>query len=55
MIAIQKKHDIIKNEKYSVITYDAVIIYFKILIKHLNAEKKINITEMMLFNNYFNE
>ena len=44
-----------RNERYSVTTYDAVIIYFETLIKHLNAEKKIDVTEMTLFNSYFDE
>ena len=55
MIAIQRKHDIIKNEKYSMTAYDAVIVYFKILMKHLNAEEKIDVAKMMLLNNYFDE
>ena len=55
MIAIQRKHDIMKNEKYLIIIYDAAIVYFKTLMKHLNAERKINIAETALLNNYFNE
>ena len=55
IIAIQRKHDIMKNEKYSMTVYDVTIVYFKTLMKHLNAEKKIDVTEMMLFNSYFNE
>ena len=55
MIAIQRKHDIIKNERYSVTAYNVTIIYFKTLMKHLNAEKKINVVKTALFNNYFNE
>ena len=35
--------------------YDAAIIYFEALIKHLNIKEKINITKAALFNNYFNE
>ena len=55
MIAIQRKHDIMRDEKYSVTAYNAAIIYFKTLMKHLNAEEKINVTEMTLLNSYFNE
>ena len=44
-----------RDERYSVIIYNAVIVYFKTLMKHLNAEKKINVIKMTLFNNYFNE
>ena len=44
-----------KDEKYSVIAYDAAIVYFKTLIKHLNVKEKIDVAEMMLFNNYFDE
>ena len=55
MTVIQKKHDIMKNEKYSVTTYDVIIIYFETLTKHLNVEEKIDVVKMMLFNNYFNE
>ena len=44
-----------KNEKYSVTAYDVTIIYFKVLMKHLNAEKKINVAKIMLLNSYFNE
>ena len=32
-----------------------MIVYFKKLIKHLNAEKIINTAETALFNNCFNE
>ena len=53
--AIQRKHDIMRNEKYSMTAYDAAIVYFETLMKHLNAEEKINITEMMLLDSYFNE
>ena len=35
--------------------YTIVIIYFKKLIKHLNAEKTINVIKMTLFNNCFNK
>ena len=44
-----------KNEKYLIIIYNVILIYFKVLMKHLNVEKKINIIEMTLFNNYLNE
>ena len=44
-----------RNERYSMTAYDAVIVYFKILIKHLNVKEKIDVAEMMLFNSYFNE
>ena len=37
------------------IAYDVAIIYFKTLMKHLNVKKKIDIVEIMLFDNYFNE
>ena len=52
---IQRKHDIMKDERYSMTAYDAVIVYFETLIKHLNVEEKIDITEVMLFDSYFNE
>ena len=55
MTAIQKKHDIMKNERYSMTVYDAAIVYFKTLMKHLNAEEKINITKTTLLDSYFNE
>ena len=55
MIAIQRKHDIIKDEKYLMTAYDAAIVYFKTLMKHLNAEKKVNIIKTALFDSYFNE
>ena len=55
MITIQRKHDIMKNEKYLMTVYDAAIVYFKILMKHLNAEKKINVAKMTLLNSYFDE
>ena len=35
--------------------YDTAIVYFKTLIKHLNAEEKIDVTKITLLNNYFNE
>ena len=35
--------------------YNIAIIYFKKLIKHLNARDIINMIKMKLFNNYFNE
>ena len=44
-----------RNERYLVTVYDAAIVYFETLIKHLNVEEKISITETMLFDNYFNE
>ena len=44
-----------KNERYSVTVYDAAIVYFETLIKHLNAEEKISVAKMMLFDSYFNE
>ena len=44
-----------KDERYLMTAYNMTIIHFKTLMKHLNAKKKINITETMLFNNYFNE
>ena len=44
-----------RNEKYSMIAYDALIVYFKILMKYLNVKKKIDITKTALFNNYFDE
>ena len=53
--AIQRKHDIMRDERYLMTAYDAIIIYFKTLIKHLNVREKINIIKMILFNNYFNE
>ena len=55
VIAIQKKHDIMKNERYSMTAYDAIIVYFETLIKHLNVKEKINITETTLLNSYFNK
>ena len=55
VIAIQRKHDIMRNEKYLMIAYDAAIVYFKTLMKHLNIRKKIDIIKTTLFNNYFNE
>ena len=53
--AIQRKHDIMRDERYSVTIYDAIIVYFKTLTKHLNAEEKISVTETVLLNSYFNE
>ena len=53
--AIQRKHNIMRNERYSVTAYNVTIIYFKVLMKHLNAEEKIDVIKAMLFNNYFNE
>ena len=35
------------------VDYSAVIIYFKNLIKHLNAEETINIIKITLLNNCF--
>ena len=55
VIAIQRKHDIMRNERYSMITYDVIIIYFKTLMKHLNVKKKIIIIKIALLNSYFNE
>ena len=55
MIAIQRKHDIIKNERYSMTTYNVIIVYFKTLTKHLNVEEKISIAKTMLLDSYFNE
>ena len=55
IIAIQKKHDIMRNEKYLITAYNVIIIYFKILIKHLNIKKEINVIKTVLLNSYFNE
>ena len=44
-----------RDERYSVTAYNAAIVYFKALMKHLNAEEKISVAETMLLNNYFNE
>ena len=55
VIAIQRKHDIIRDERYSMTAYDAAIVYFKILIKHLNVKEKISIIKTALLDNYFNE
>ena len=55
MTAIQRKHDIMRDEKYLMTAYNAAIVYFKTLIKHLNIRKKISIAEAALFNSYFNE
>ena len=55
MIAIQRKHDIMRNERYSVTAYDAAIVYFETLMKHLNVKKEIDVIKMMLLNSYFNE
>ena len=35
--------------------YNIIIVCFKKLIKHLNAEDIINTVKMKLFNNYFNK
>ena len=35
--------------------YDAAIVYFKTLMKHLNVKKKINVAKTVLFNSYFNK
>ena len=53
--AIQRKHDIMRNERYSVAAYDVAIVYFKVLTKHLNAEEKIDVAKIMLLNSYFDE
>ena len=50
IIIIQKKHNSLKCAVYT-----AVIVYFKKLMKHLNAEKIISEMKMTLFNNCFNE
>ena len=55
MIAIQRKHDIMRDERYLMTAYDAAIVYFKTLMKHLNVKEKINVAKMMLLNSYFNE
>ena len=55
VIAIQRKHDIMRDKRYLMTIYNAVIVYFKALTKHLNAGKKIDIAEMTLLNSYFNE
>ena len=55
MTAIQRKHDIMRDERYSVTAYDAAIVYFKALMKHLNAEEKIDVAETALLDSYFNE
>ena len=55
MTAIQRKHNIVRNERYSMTAYDVAIVYFKTLIKHLNAEEKISIIKMTLLDSYFNE
>ena len=44
-----------KDERYSVITYNVIIIYFETLIKHLNVEEKISVVKIMLLNSYFNK
>ena len=44
-----------KDERYSVIAYNVIIVYFKTLIKHLNVKEKINVIKTMLFNSYFNK
>ena len=44
-----------KNERYSMTAYDVAIVYFKILMKHLNVEEKISVVKIMLLNNYFNK
>ena len=55
VIVIQRKHDIMRNERYSMTVYDVIIIYFKVLMKHLNVKEKINVAETTLLNSYFNE
>ena len=52
---IQRKHDIMKDERYSVTTYDVIIVYFKTLMKHLNVKKKVSVAKAALFDSYFNE
>ena len=53
--AIQRKHNIMRDERYLMTTYDAVIVYFETLMKHLNVKKKINVVKTVLLNNYFDE
>ena len=53
--AIQRKHDIVRNERYSMIAYDAVIVYFEALTKHLNTEEKVGVAEAALLDSYFDE
>ena len=55
MIVIQRKHNIMKNERYSVTAYDAAIVYFKTLMKHLNVKKEVDVAKTMLLDNYFNK
>ena len=50
IIIIYKTHNLL-----SYVIYIIVIIYFKKLIKHFNAEKMINIIKITLFNHCFNE
>ena len=44
-----------RDKRYSITAYDAAIVYFKTLMKHLNVREEIDIAETALFNNYFNE
>ena len=44
-----------RNERYSVTAYDAAIVYFKTLMKHLNAREEISVAKAVLLNSYFNE
>ena len=44
-----------KNEKYLMTAYNAIIVYFETLMKHLNVEEKIDIAKTTLLNNYFDE
>ena len=53
--AIQRKHDIMRDERYSVAAYDAAIVYFEALMKHLNARGKVGIAEAALLDSYFDE
>ena len=55
MTVIQRKHNIMRDEKYLITAYNVTIVYFKTLMKYLNAEKKINIIKTVLFNSYFNK
>ena len=47
---IQKTHKLL-----SYIVYIIMIIYFNMLIKHLNVKEVISVIKTMLFNNCFNE
>ena len=50
IIIIQKMHNSLKCAVYT-----TMIVYFKKLMKHLNAEKTINIAKITLFDSCFNE